>query len=253
MKKLFYILPLVLFAVVLNSCDEMYGPEQLPEHVKTMTKWSCDTDSENYWIKINKIEFEEYNIYGDVVKAIKFHEDGSTISQESQVTHRADSSFLELIEYNLDGSVLNHNKTNIKYTFKKFGNIEKILREVRSDTSGKISVIIDYIYDDDGKLLRKDTEVYNNQTSESTTYEYDGKNVIDIKINPGDNGGYEMRDSLVYYNGNKWVDIYTFNSEGKISGITTNVYDASTRIQRQIRKSAKGEVLSRYQWEYTFF
>ena len=248
MKKLLNILPLVLIAVIFSSCDEMYGPEQLPERVQPMTKWSCNAD----WVNINKVEFNEYDAQGNVLTSLEFYDNGE-IYLESQVTHRADSSFLLSIKYNLDGTVSNRNQTNIKYTFKKFGNTSKIIKEVRSDTSGKISVVIDYIYDLNGKLLRKNTEVYENQISESTTYDYEGKNVVDIRINPGDNGGYEHRDSLVYYKGNKWVDIYTFNSKGKLSRITTNIYDISTRIQRQIQKSAKGEVLSRYQWEYTFF
>jgi hypothetical protein len=246
MKRIPYILSLLVFAGILHSCDEgMNDNQPRRELVKTEVVWNCNRD----WVKISKSSSKEYDIQGNLLNYSEFYNNGG-LANSSQYSYLLDSSFQEVILYRLDGSV--NNIELFSYKYNKDGKIET---KIKADSAGNIKFIQNNFYDDNGDLVRKEFEIFEGQSSSSTTYEYQysGKNLIGKITNPELDGKYESRDSLVYSADYKTIDRYSFNSFGKISTIYTYKYDYSGRLNRVIEKSAAAEIRKRQSYSYTFF
>lgn len=247
--KIIILLIALIAALLLFSCqvnDNINNPID-NGIIASETKWKLNVTTNE---RLVKIYFKQFDVDGNLVKMNEFNEQGGLFIESLFDINGTEVSEVTSY-YNAFGMVdsvsfytyLNDNKGNT-------------LTQFRFNASGDTISICSYFYNARGNLIKKEVHAPDGFLISKIVYSYtydDSGNLSKRLTNPLDDGSYQTKDSLIYNNSTKTIELVNFNSSGEVEKIFTYVYNSSGKPVLEIISSRNGFVQSKYLYDYTYF
>lgn len=239
----------IISSLAFNSCnsyDNPVGSNHNNPKVQLESKWQVDPKSNTFELKIHE---KEYDVEGYLLQLIEFAETGLKKSQSNYTYRNTQQSTEEKTFFTESGS---EEKTEI--IVKNYDNSGKIIQQETKDEKGNIICKKEYLYDNKGNVKSIiDFDPLSNQKDEKNfdyVYDKNGK-IVERVTNLNPDGTYQSRDSIAYTS-KTGFDLTRFDSQGKIENIKKYFYNNFGQIDTEIELNPKGEIITKFIFEYKY-
>lgn len=247
-KNIYSLLAVILLSFLVFACSEFDNPAGTKPDlsIKSETKWNCDLATGEKELMIYKRNF----LTDGKIERISDFFDNGNISKLSEFEYFSNYSFEQISFFNktgiLDSMIL------CSYVY---DNGTVILKHFISQSGDTLNTIY-YDYDNLGNIRRIAEYSSNGNLNIETIFKYtynNAGNVVERLINPGQNGTYAVKDSLVYKAKNNTIERITINADGKLQTIVTFIYNNYGKIIKEYSSTPEGRLLNLFEYTYEYY
>ena len=236
----------LLIACLAGSCnfDNPAGVSK-SKTIDTQSKWILSINN----TPLNLVEFSQYDKSGNVIR-YELYDDAGILQSKTNISYTGNMKFEEVRMFT-NGTL----KDSLKNIY-RFNDIGKVTERISTKLNGDTLTIQKYDYDNKGNLeLTTNLDKFGAVISKiNYQYQYnrDGY-VIGTTVNPGNNGTYLSKDTIIYNLNLHEVGKTTFNANGIVQNTTTYIYNEQGIVIKEFLTDNNGNILKKYQYIYSFF